>query len=126
MALAGDVEPLVALAEEDSGLAYKWLCLAADQGSEEAAGLVEDLLEASDLRYDDDGFITGQAHFELGLAYLTGADGVPVDAGRAEEYLRNAAGYPHGLEGGDEILASAREPLDPAQREIFDRSIATE
>jgi hypothetical protein len=70
--------------------AYKWLCVAYDFGHEKAASAIEDVLEVSNLRYDDDGFEVAAAHWEHGVAYLEGKDALPCDLVRAREHLANA------------------------------------
>ncbi|MFI1380576.1 hypothetical protein [Embleya sp. NPDC020886] len=109
--------------EEDlDELVYKLLCVASDFGHEEAADLIDDLLETSSLRYDDDGFVQGNAHFELALAYLRGSDGLPADPEKAREHLGTARDchWPLGADGGETLLAAARAVLSPPQRVVFD------
>ena len=118
MAIAGDIEGLFGLMDgEPDGdrdvLAYKWLAVASDFGHEEADDAIDDLLEASSLRFDDDQFLTGNAHWELGLAYLGGRDGLPRDLDRAREQLLAAQDrhYPVSIADGDKMLADLRRGL---------------
>lgn len=108
--------------EDLDELAYKLFWVASDFGHEEAEDLIDDLLEASSLRYDDDQFVQGNAHFELALAYLRGSDGLPADPGKAREHLGAAHGchWPWGVDDGETLLAAARAVLSPPQRVVFD------
>ena len=135
LALAGDVEGLVVAIrpyERDDGindmLMYKWLEVAADHGPtakhrKAAESLSSDLLESSSLRYDDDQIATGDAHFELGVAYLTGADGLPRDLTRAADQLEMAKEryFPWSIQGADKLLAKTRKNLPSDARAAFDR-----
>ncbi len=135
LALAGDVEALVVairpFTDEDGvndALMYKWLEVAADHGPtakqrKAAESLSSDLLESSSLRYDDDQMATGEAHFELGVAYLTGADGLPRDLTRAAEHLAMAKEryFPWSIQGADKLLAKSRKNLPSDARAAFDR-----
>jgi hypothetical protein len=133
LALKGDVEALVLaiqpLTDDDVAVEmYKWLEVAASHGPtakhrKAAEALSSDLLEASSLRYDDDSIATGGAHFELGVAYLTGADGLPRDLTRAAEQLAMAKEryYPWSLQGAEKLLTKTRKPLAADARAVFDR-----
>jgi hypothetical protein len=94
-AIAGNVDALFAMMDLDSSSdadrqAYKWLCVASDFGHREADLRVSDVLEVSSLRYDDDGYEQASAHFELGLAYLEGGEGLPEDLRLARRHLAEA------------------------------------
>ena len=108
--------------EDGDALAYKWLCIAIDFGRPEAEDMLETLLETSDLRYDDDQFITGSVHLELGMAYLLGGDGLAKDMDKARAHLQEAddRGYPASLEDGTELLIELRTPLTGPARAVFD------
>ena len=134
LALKGDVEALVLAIQpfSDDGSSddemYKWLEVAASHGPtakhrKAAESLSSDLLESSSLRYDDDQMATGGAHFELGVAYLTGADGLPRDLTRAAEQLAMAKEryYPWSLQGAEKLLTRTRKPLAADARAVFDR-----
>ncbi len=135
LALAGDVEGLVVAIQpftrddsEADVLMYKWLEVASDFGPtakhrKAADDLCSDLLESSSLRYDDDQIATGEAHFELGVAYLSGVDGLPRDLTRAAEQLEMAKEryYPWSIQGADKLLAKARKNLPSDARAAFDR-----
>jgi hypothetical protein len=88
----GDLDALVALeaAKDAKGArnAYKWLCASADFGHVRAMNEIADLMEWSDLRHDDDQYETAGAHWELGVAYLEGADGLPRDLELARKHLQ--------------------------------------
>jgi TPR repeat protein len=95
LARNGDVEALFALMDLDSStdkdrIAYKWLCAASDFGHEEADDYIDDLLEVSSLRYDDDGYEVAAAHWELAVAYLAGEEGLPHDLVLASKHLDEA------------------------------------
>ncbi|WP_018353390.1 hypothetical protein [Longispora albida] len=118
MARRGDLDGLAGLSDGDPDgngdlLAYRWLHVARDFGHDAADELIDDLLEVSSLRYDDDQFAVGSEHFGLGLAYLTGRDGLPVDPELAGRHLAEARelGWPVHAEGGDQLLAEARAGL---------------
>ena len=133
LAIKGDVESLVvAIQPFTDGAAddemYKWLEVAASHGPtakhrKAAEELSSDLLESSSLRYDDDQLATGTAHFELGVAYLTGADGLPRDLTRAADQLAMAKQryYPWSLQGAEKLLTKTRKPLASDARAVFDR-----
>jgi TPR repeat protein len=127
LAQAGDLDALLArmddVPEEDRDeAAYKWLNVAVDFGHGEADERIADLMEGSSLRFDDDQFLTGNAHWELGLAYLTGAESLPRDLTKANTHLEAArdCGYPMSLEEGDEMIADARSKLVGDARAAFD------
>jgi len=92
-ARAGNIDALFALADDDAPdnagafEAYKWLCAAADFGHAKAALRARDVLETS-LYADDGGLLQGDAHAELGLHYLEGAEGLPKDLSRARDHLQ--------------------------------------
>lgn len=91
-ARAGNLDALFALIGSDLGgrEAYKWLCVAHDYGHPGAADLIGDVLEVSDLRYDDGGYEQAATHWELGVAYLTGAEGLSVDHALARSHFEEA------------------------------------
>ncbi|MFC4040463.1 hypothetical protein ACFO1B_18680 [Dactylosporangium siamense] len=125
LARAGDLEPILHLCDLDGHgdlLAYKWLTVAADFGHDDADDLIDDVLQVTSLRYDDDSSLTGEVHFELGVAYLTGGDGLPVDPELARRHLTAAADarYPAGIQGGDELVEAARAALTGGDRPLFD------
>jgi len=127
MAIAGDVEGLFGLmdgeAENDrDGLVYKWLVVASDFGHDNADEYIDGLLEASSLRYDDDQFETGNAHWELAQAYLTATEGLPRDLERGRTHLEEAKTrhYPMSVQGSDKMIADARAPLPADARAVFD------
>lgn len=86
----GDEDDAHGDAEDESDLdAYKWLLVAADFGHD-----VDDMLDAleigSSLHYDDGQAVEGHIHFELGLAYLRGEEGLKIDHELAKEHLERA------------------------------------
>jgi hypothetical protein len=130
MARQGDVEGLMALADFDpegdgDGLAYKWLCVASDFGHSAADEAIVDLMEGSSLRFDDDRFATGNAHFELGVAYLAGGNGLPVDLEKGRRHLETAveSHYPFSVEEADGLIAAARTRLAGEARTVFDATV---
>jgi TPR repeat protein len=127
LAQAGDLDALLArmedVPEEDRDeAAYKWLNVAVDFGHGDADELIADLMEGSSLRFDDDQFLTGNAHWELGLAYLTAGDSLPKDLAKATTHLQAArdCGYPMSVETGDEMILDARHKLGGDARMAFD------
>ncbi|MFC5003686.1 hypothetical protein ACFPIJ_38420 [Dactylosporangium cerinum] len=125
LARAGDLEPILHLCDLDGDgdvLADKWLTVAADFGHDDADDLIDDALQVSSLRYDDDGSLTGEVHFELGVAYLTGGDGLPVDPELSRRHLTAAADarYPAGIQGGDDVVEHTRAALTGGDRSLFD------
>jgi hypothetical protein len=70
LAREGDLEPLLHLCDIDGDgegdiLAYKWLNVASDFGHAGADDMIDDVMEVSSLRYDDDNSVTGGVHFDL-------------------------------------------------------------
>ena len=127
LAIAGNTNMLLGLMnhvpEDDrDATAYKWLAVASDFGHEDADELIGDLLEGTSLRFDDDQFVTGHAHWELGLAYLTATDGLPRDLDKARGQLVSALerGYPMSVQESDTMLAHARARLAPDSLAVFD------
>lgn len=103
LARAGKVEALFALCDLDSSTsndrdAYKWLNAAFDFGHKKAAERIDDVMEVSSMRYDDDAYEVAAAHWELGTAYLEGKDGLPLDLALAKNHLGEAFRV-HDLEG---------------------------
>jgi len=103
LARKGNLDALFGLMDLDSSSpndrdAYKWLCAAADFGHEEANDLIDDVMEVSSMRYDDDQYETAAAHWELAAAYLEGADGLPRDLALAKNHLADAFRI-HDLDG---------------------------
>ncbi|MBP9207570.1 MAG: hypothetical protein KBG28_26635 [Kofleriaceae bacterium] len=104
MARAGKVDAIVASCDLDADgdadrLAYKWLVVASDLGhKKKAVAAIGDVLEWSSLRYDDDGYETASAHWELAVAYLEGSAGLSVDLRRARAHLEDAFRL-HDLDG---------------------------
>ena len=128
-AQAGDIEGLLELVDgnpawEPAEAAYKWLNVARDFGHEAADEMIDSVLEGA-LHADDDNFVTGHAHFELTVLYLTGGAGLPVDYDKARKHLDEMAqrDYPRHLEGGEEMLAEARRDMTPEARAVFDAGL---
>ncbi len=134
LALKGDLEALVLAIQpfkedgDSDDEMYKWLEVAASHGPtakhrKAAESLSADLLECSSLRYDDDQLTTGGVHFELGVAYLTGAEGLPRDLTRGAEQLAMAKEryYPWSIQGGDKLLKQTSKALPADARAVFDR-----
>lgn len=78
------------------------------------------------LHADDDGYITGHAHFQLAISYLTGGEGLPVDYDLARRHLGEmlARDYPYTVQDGEGMLAAARDGLLAPARAVFDEAIA--
>jgi hypothetical protein len=127
LAMRGDINVLFGLMDgvvesERDALAYKWLSVASDFGHSDADDMMDDMQETSSLRYDDDQLETGNAHWELGLAYLTGTEGLPRDLEKARSQLQNARerNYPMSVQESDQMMTQARARLAPDALVIFD------
>ncbi len=132
LARAGDFDALFALVDaHPSGdpdvVAYLWLNVASDFGHADADDLIDDAMETTSLRFDDDQFVTGHVHLELAIAYLTGRYGLPVDHDKARRHVGEmlARHYPDGVVGGDELLAEASASLSISARAVFDEALAS-
>jgi hypothetical protein len=135
LALAGDVDAILELfddagegdADEADVLLYFWLEVASDFGKSRAARkaerALEDLLESSSLRHDDGQEVTGNVHWDLGLAYLTASDHLPRDDKRALNQLKMARerNFPWTTQGAEKLIKTTRKALDPAARLVFDK-----
>jgi len=87
-AKSGDMDAIYRLTvdhqdQERVSLALLWFLVAQDYGHSAAGEAVNDLLETTILRYDDDGFALGFAHYDLLLAYLIGDLGLAPDFDKA-------------------------------------------
>lgn len=135
LARAGKLDALFAMIDQDPASkndrnAYKWLWAACDFGHEEAEDLISDVLEVSSMRYDDSGFETAAAHWELAVAYLEGTDGLPRDLDLARQHLERAFEHHRTLEeinsGAGETYSSREllERLPDAARRVLEAGIA--
>ena len=129
-ARSGDLDGLLELVGEDpdwepEALAYKWLNVASDFGHDEADDMIDSVVEGS-LYADDDNYVTGHAHFELAVAYLTGGAGLPVDYDKARSHLEEMVTrhYPDTIKDGEKMLAKAREDMTPEARAVFDAALS--
>jgi hypothetical protein len=111
-AMAGDLAVLAGLVDGDSRQSYKWFAVASDFGHADAD---ERLAE---LRTRGDAPDAGEAHFELGVGYLTGSDNLPVDHDKARAQLANAK--EHGYTDDPSALQRVRGRLDNDARAVFD------
>lgn len=111
LAKRGDVTALAQLTPGRE--AYKWLCAASDFGHDEAEDSLGDVLEVSDLRYDDSRFETAAAHWELATAYLEGTEGLPRSMQLAAKHLEHAFEQHRSLEAINAGTSStySAEPL---------------
>ena len=100
--------------------AYKWMLIAEDFGHAEAKNVVDNLLGLSSLRYDDGGLVTGQIHYDLGLDYLSGLNGLPTDFAQAKKHLHKGFA---GVSGTNRDLELDRNKLTGLAREVFDSAI---
>ena len=123
-ALVGDLDAFFSLIVPDDldVLAYKLANVAADFGHAWADEFIEDLLNGSSLHADDDLFAQGSAHFELGLAYLMGADGLPADPDKAKAHLEKSHEFewPFHVQQGEILLEAARAILTAPQLTVFE------
>ena len=113
------------LSEEPGGLVYKWLNVASDFGHDEADDMIDSVVEGV-LYADDDNYITGQAHFELAVSYLTGSYGLPVDYDRARSHLDEMVKrhYPDTVMSGEKMLAEARRDMTTEACAVYDATLA--
>ena len=123
MARAGQVDAIYATADQNPNNphdleAYKWLAVADDFGHGAAKAAMEDLQEVSSLRYDDDQLAVSTVHHELGLAYLTAAEGLPQDLAKAKKHFELAA---PGMAHVDLDLAADRAKLSGEALQLFNR-----
>lgn len=89
----GTLSALTALADigpNGARNAYKWLSAALDFGHKASQQEIEDLYEWSDLSRDDDQYESAAAHWELAIAYLEGAQGLPRNLKLAQKHLQEA------------------------------------
>lgn len=100
---------------------YRWLTISEGFGND-VEDLIDGMTEASSLRYDDDGLVRGEIHFELGMSYLLGENGLPMSFEIAEANLSYAKefNYPDGIMGAEKIIDSARARLSASAAERFD------
>lgn len=132
LAKQGELDALLELAyadveddentEEADAQAFKWLTVALDFGHEGAEDMIADLYEGTSLRYDDDQFVAGETHLDLGVAYLVGSDGLAKDLKKAREHLEQAdeCGFPASIQGGEELLAEHRAKLSGEALAVFE------
>ena len=116
-AMSGDIDGLLAIVDDDAA-AYKWLSVASDFGHP-ADAIADRLMSRLSSRQ------TGSAHFELGIAYLRGTEGVPRDLDRAYAQLQEAALRDYPMSASPELLEAARIGLDGAAFAVFN-SVYTE
>src|ERR1700738_4848127 len=128
-ARAGDIDGLLELVGENPSwepeeAAYKWLNVASDFGHDEADDMIDSVVEGS-LYADDDNYVTGHAHFELAVSYLTGGSGLPVDYDKARKPLKEMVTrhYTDTVEDGGRLLTNARRDLAPEARVVFDTAL---
>ena len=123
MARAGQVAAIYATADQNPSSsrdleAYKWLAVAHDFGHDAAQAAMEDLQVLSSLRYDDDQLAVSTVHHELGLAYLTAAEGLPQDLAKANQHFELAA---PGMAHVKLDLAADRAKLSGQALQLFNR-----
>jgi hypothetical protein len=83
-AIAGDLAVLGKLVDGDRDT-YRWFSVASDFGHADAD---ERLAELREEIGDDDKL--GETHFEVGVGYLAGSEGLPVDHDKARSQLASA------------------------------------
>lgn len=105
-------------------LLYKWLKVAADFGHDATEYVDASLWLLEDSA--DVNMVTGEAHFELAVGYLTGQHGLPVDLDRARRHLEPTAfwHFPKHVQDGADLVAEARQGMDTAARAVFDAALA--
>ena len=122
LAMSGDLKVLAGLVTGTVNrdlLAYKWLAVASDFGHSDADEMLAELIGSGSLGSDAQ---TGQAHFELGLAYLTGTEGLPEDHDKGRSQLASAKerDYPSATPSSESILQRARGRLYSDALAVFD------
>lgn len=110
-AINGDLDVLAGLVAGPHET-YKWFAVASDFGHADADEMIASLREGGE---DID---AGEAHFALGVGYLTGSDGLPVDPDKGRAQLANAK--EHGFTGDASTLQRARGRLNGSALAVFD------
>jgi hypothetical protein len=110
-AISGDLDVLAGLIEGPHET-YKWFSVASDFGHADADEML------ASLRDGGEDVNAAQAHFELGVGYLTGSDGLPVDHDKGRAQLANAR--EHGFSGDASLLQRVRGRLDGDALAVFD------
>ncbi len=106
---------------EADEVAFQWLLVAADFGHEAAGEAADDMLETSSFRYDDEQMVQGLIHLDLGEAYLTGADGLPIDPALAKTHLEIAREMAvHKTTDAAKDFPATRKRLSAPARAVFD------
>lgn len=105
--------------EEQAELALKWFLVAQDYGHVDAQQGIDDVLEVTVLRYDDDGFALGQTHYDLLLAYLRGDLGLTPDAQKAAAHAELICA----VFNTNRDISSDAQSLPPSARALFERLV---
>jgi hypothetical protein len=111
-AIAGDLAVLGKLVDGERDT-YRWFAVASDFGHADAD---ERLAEMREQIGDDDKL--GETHFELGVGYLTGSEGLPVDHDKARSQLASAK--ERGFTGDASALQRVRGRLKGDALAVFD------
>ncbi len=124
-AKTGDFDVINELSQDQDNseklvMALFWLLLAQDYGHDEAADHVDDILHITILRYDDDGFDLGQAHYDLMLAHLRGDFGMRPDLGKAALHAAEICA----MFNTNMDFEAETQRLDPSKRIDFENLIA--
>jgi hypothetical protein len=104
---------------EKAELALIWFLVAKDYGHIQAQQEIDDLLEVTVLRYDDDGFALGQAHYALLLAYLRGDHGLTPDTQKAAAHAELICA----VFNTNQDIPSDAQSLPPEKRALFQRFV---
>ena len=110
-AIGGDLDVLAGLIEGPHET-YKWFSVASDFGHADADEML------ASLRDGGEDVNAAQAHFDLGVGYLTGSDGLPVDHDKGRAQLANAR--EHGFAGDASLLQRVRGRLGGDALAVFD------
>ena len=109
-AINGDLDVLAGLVVGPNET-YKWFAVASDFGHADADEMIASLREGGE------DIEAGEAHFALGVGYLTGSDGLPADHDKGRAQLANAK--EHGFDDAS-TLQRARGRLSGDALAVFD------
>jgi hypothetical protein len=123
-AQTGDFDVINELTQDQNSheqleMALFWLLLANDYGHADASVHLNCILETTILRYDDEGFALGQAHYDLMLAHLLGDVGMRHDHGKAALHAAEICAM---FNTNMDFEAEAQR-LEPAKRPDFENLI---
>lgn len=110
-AINGDLDVLAGLIEGPHET-YKWFAVASDFGHADADEMLASLREGGE------NVKAAEAHFALGVGYLTGSDGLPIDHDKGRAQLASAR--EHGFAADASTLQRVRGRLNSDALAVFD------